>query len=77
MVQPEGREAGESRERYECELVDYGGLPSRLKPEDQIVLFPPDPSGCATDWSVELWIDQGGDITAVNLLINEAAVDAS
>lgn len=69
-------ETGESRERYECELVDYGGLPSGLNSEDQIILFPADPSDCAADWSVELWIDRGGRITAVNLLINEAAVEA-
>jgi hypothetical protein len=68
---------GESRENYECELADLGGLPSGLNPEDRIVLFPAHPSACATDWSVELWTDDLGRISAVNLLASEAAVEAS
>ncbi len=67
----------ESRENYECELADLGGLPSGLNPEDRIVLFPAHPSACATDWSVELWTDDLGRISAVNLLASEAAVEAS
>lgn len=52
-----------------CELVDRGGLPSDLPVEKQIVLYPAELSSCEDDWSVWLWIDDAGRITAVNLLV--------
>ncbi len=67
---------GETRASYECELVDEGGLPSGLDPEDQIVLFPAEPADCAADWSVELWIDDTGGIAAVNLLVSRDLVES-
>jgi hypothetical protein len=67
-------ETAEWRETSECELTDYGGLPSGLDPEDHIVLFPAKPQGCTADWAVELWIDGRGRVSAVNLLLARAAV---
>jgi len=52
-----------------CELIDRGGLPSGLPFERQIVLFPATISSCNDDWSVWLWIDDTGRITALNLLV--------
>lgn len=56
-------------EGQSCELIDRGGLPSDLPFERQIVLFPADISSCDDDWSVWLWIDDTGRITALNLLV--------
>lgn len=52
-----------------CELIDRGGLPSGLPVEKQIVLYPAELTSCGDDWSVWLWIDDAGRITAVNLLV--------
>ncbi len=68
-------EADESRDSYECEMADLGGLPSGLgDTEDQITLFAADPADCSEDWTVELWIDDAGAIRAVNLLLPRAVV---
>ena len=66
--------ADESRDSYECEMADLGGLPSGLGDvEDQITLFAADPADCDEDWTVELWIDGSGAIRAVNLLLPRTA----
>lgn len=53
-----------------CELIDRGGLPTDLPAEkQQIVLYPAEISSCDDDWSVWLWIDETGKITALNLLV--------
>ena len=46
-----------------------GGLPDGLPVEKQIVLYPAEISSCDDDWSVWLWIDETGRITALNLLV--------
>ena len=56
-----------------CELIDRGGLPSGLPVEKQIVLYPAELTSCDDDWSVWLWIDDAGRITAVNLLVPATA----
>jgi hypothetical protein len=52
-----------------CELIDLGGPPNGLPVEKQIVLYPAELTSCDDDWSVWLWIDDGGRITTVNLLV--------
>lgn len=52
-----------------CDLIDRGGLPSGLAHEKQIVLYPAELTSCDDDWSVWLWIDDAGSITALNLLV--------
>ena len=52
-----------------CELIDLGGLPSGLASENQIVVYPAELQSCDADWSVWLWIDDEGRISAVNLLV--------
>ena len=54
---------------HTCELIDRGGLPDGLPVEKQIVLYPAEISSCDDDWSVWLWIDETGRITALNLLV--------
>ena len=58
-----------------CELIDRGGLPSDLPIEKKIVLYPVEPTSCEDDWSVWLWINDAGRITAVNLLVPETTPD--
>lgn len=55
-----------------CELIDLGGLPSGLLVERQIVLYPAELQSCDDDWAIWLWIDEGGRIATVNLLVPEA-----
>ncbi len=56
-------------EGQSCELIDRGGLPSGLPLNKQILLYPARLTSCADDWSVWLWIDEAGRISAVNLLV--------
>ena len=59
-----------------CDLIDRGGLPSSLPLEKQIVLYPAELTSCDDNWSVWLWIDDAGRITALNLLVpNTTSVD--
>ncbi|CUR60728.1 hypothetical protein NOCA280119 [metagenome] len=58
-----------------CELIDRGGLPRGLPVEQQIVLYPAELTSCDDDWSVWLWVDDVGRITAVNLLVPRTSVD--
>ena len=49
--------------------IDRGGLPLDLDDKQRIVLSPARPASCEEDWSVWLWIDDAGQVTAVNLLV--------
>jgi hypothetical protein len=63
--------AAEQRDSYECELIDFGGLPTEVLSEEEIHLFPTGVEGCAQQWDISLWIDDAGRIIAVNLLVPE------
>lgn len=63
--------ADEQRDSYECEFIDFGGLPTEVLSEEEIHLFPTGVVGCAKQWDISLWIDDAGRIMAVNLLVPE------
>ena len=63
--------ADEERDSYECEFIDFGGLPTDVLSEQEIHLFPTGVAGCAEQWDISLWIDEAGRIIAVNLLVPE------